>query len=226
MALLLGDVVPNFSAPSSQGEINLYAFKEASWLLFFSHPADFTPVCTTELGATAKLVQDFQKRNCKVLALSVDGTESHIDWVRDINETQQCEVSFPIVADPERHVADLYGMIHTNSPTTLAGKLTVRSVFLIDPENKLRMTLTYPASTGRNFKEIIRVLDSIQLADKHRVVTPANWQPGEDVIIPPSIKDEEASNIFPKGFTTVKPYLRFTPDPSVVASSDASSSAE
>jgi thioredoxin-dependent peroxiredoxin len=210
MVLQLGDTVPNFSQASSEGEINFYDWAGDSWVVLFSHPADFTPVCTTELGQVAKLKPEFDKRNVKVLALSVDDVESHKGWIGDINETQQTTVNYPILADPDKKVSDLYGMIHPSANNTL----TVRSVFIIDPQKKLRLTFTYPASTGRNFEEILRVIDSLQLTDNYSVATPANWTDGEDVVIVPSLKDPEVlKEKFPKGYEEVKPYLRMTPQP-------------
>lgn len=209
MALQLGDTVPNFTQASSEGEINFYDWAGDSWVVLFSHPADYTPVCTTELGTVASLQSEFQKRNVKTIALSVDDVESHKGWIGDINETQNTTVNYPILADGDRTVADLYGMIHPNS----LNNLTVRSVFIIDPNKKLRLTITYPASTGRNFDEILRVIDSLQLTDYHQVATPANWQDGDDCVVVPSIPTEEAKQKFPKGVTEVKPYLRMTPQP-------------
>ncbi len=209
MALQLGDSVPNFTQNSSEGEISFYEWAGDSWVVLFSHPADFTPVCTTELGTVASLKSEFDKRNVKILALSVDPVESHLGWIKDINETQNTTVNYPIIADEDRKVADLYGMIHPNS----LNNLTVRSVFIIDPQKKLRLTLTYPASTGRNFDEILRVIDSLQLTEYHQVATPANWKDGDDCVVVPSIPTEEAKQKFPKGVTEVKPYLRMTPQP-------------
>ena len=209
MALQLGDVVPNFTQASSEGDISFHEWAGDSWVVLFSHPADYTPVCTTELGTVASLKPEFEKRNVKILALSVDGVESHQGWIKDINETQNTTVNYPIIADEDRKVADLYGMIHPNS----LNNLTVRSVFIIDPQKKLRLTITYPASTGRNFDEILRVIDSLQLTDYHQVATPANWQDGGDCVVVPSISTEEAKQKFPKGVTEVKPYLRMTPQP-------------
>lgn len=209
MALQLGDVVPDFTQASSEGEISFHEWAGDSWVVLFSHPADYTPVCTTELGTVASLKPEFDKRNVKVLALSVDGVESHQGWIKDINETQNTNVNYPIIADEDRKVADLYGMIHPQS----LNNLTVRSVFIIDPHKKLRLTITYPASTGRNFDEILRVIDSLQLTDYHQVATPANWQDGGDCVVVPSISTEEAKAKFPKGVTEVKPYLRMTPQP-------------
>jgi thioredoxin-dependent peroxiredoxin len=208
--LRLGDTAPDFTQDSTAGRIEFHKWLGDSWGVLFSHPKDFTPVCTTELGATAKLKDEFDKRGVKVLAVSVDPVESHKGWVGDIEETQGCAVNFPILADPDRKVADLYDMIHPNANDTL----TVRSVFVIDPKKKVRLTLTYPASTGRNFDEILRVIDSLQLTDKHKVATPVNWKQGEDVIIVPSLQDpDEIKKRFPKGFKAVKPYLRITPQP-------------
>jgi alkyl hydroperoxide reductase subunit AhpC len=209
MALQLGDVVPDFTQDSSEGTISFHEWAGDSWVVLFSHPADYTPVCTTELGTVANLKPEFDKRNVKVLALSVDDAESHRGWIGDINETQNTTVNYPILADPDRKVADLYGMIHPNS----LNNLTVRSVFIIDPNKKLRLTITYPASTGRNFEEILRVIDSLQLTDHYQVATPANWKDGDDCVVVPSIPTEEARNKFPKGVTEVKPYLRMTPQP-------------
>lgn len=208
--LQLGQVAPDFTQDSSQGKIEFHKHIEGSWCLFFSHPADFTPVCTTELGETAKLMPEFRKRNCKVIALSVDSAKSHKGWIPDINETQNCEVDFPILADEDKSVASLYGMMHPDA----SDKMTVRSVFFIDPNKKIRAMITYPASTGRNFDEILRVLDSLQLTDSHKVATPVNWKDGDDVVIIPALQDpEELKKRFPKGFKAVKPYLRMTPQP-------------
>ena len=210
MSLQLGDIVPNFIQASSIGEIDFYDWAGDSWVVLFSHPADFTPVCTTELGAVAKLKPEFERRNVKVLALSVDDVESHKGWIGDIEETQSTKLNYPILADPDRQVSDLYGMIHPHANSTL----TVRSVFIIDPQKKLRLTLTYPASTGRNFDEILRVIDSLQLTDNYQVATPADWKEGDDCVIVPSIKDpQELKQKFPKGYKEVKPYLRMTPQP-------------
>jgi alkyl hydroperoxide reductase subunit AhpC len=210
MALRLGDTVPNFTQASSEGEINFYDWAGDSWVVLFSHPADFTPVCTTELGAVAKLKPEFDKRNVKVIALSVDTVESHEGWIGDINETQNTTVNYPILADPDKKVSDLYDMIHPNS----LNNLTVRSVFIIDSQKKLRLTFTYPASTGRNFDEILRVIDSLQLTDNHMVATPANWTDGGDCVIVPTLQDPEVlKEKFPKGYEVVKPYLRMTPQP-------------
>jgi len=208
--LRLGDTAPDFEQDSSVGRIRLYEYLGDSWGVLFSHPADFTPVCTTELGYTAIVSGEFAKRNVKVLAVSVDDVASHQEWIKDINETQNTKVEYPILADADRKVATLYDMIHPNASTTA----TVRSVFIIDPARKIRLTLTYPASTGRNFNEILRVIDSLQLTDKHSVATPVNWQDGEDVIIVPTLKDEDViKQKFPKGYKAVRPYLRITPQP-------------
>jgi len=208
--LRLGDTAPDFTQDSTEGKIEFHKWLGNQWGVLFSHPKDFTPVCTTELGATAKLKGEFDKRGVKVLAISVDPVESHKGWVGDIEETQGCAVNFPILADPDRKVANLYDMIHPNANDTL----TVRSVYIIDPNKKVRLILTYPASTGRNFQEILRVIDSLQLTDKHKVATPVNWKQGEDVIIVPSLQDpEELKKRFPQGFKAVKPYLRITPQP-------------
>ncbi|NET34282.1 MAG: peroxiredoxin [Cyanothece sp. SIO1E1] len=210
MALQLGDTVPNFTQASSEGEINFYDWAGDSWVVLFSHPKDFTPVCTTELGTVAKLKPEFDKRNVKTIALSVDDVDSHKGWIGDIEETQSTTMNYPILADPDRKVSDLYDMIHPNADNTL----TVRSVFIIGPDKKLKLTLTYPASTGRNFDEILRVIDSLQLTAYHSVATPANWKDGDDCVVVPSIKDpKELAAKFPKGYTEVKPYLRMTPQP-------------
>ncbi|MCG2608773.1 MULTISPECIES: peroxiredoxin [unclassified Acinetobacter] len=210
MTLRLGDTAPNFEQESSEGLINFYDFLGDSWGILFSHPADYTPVCTTELGYTAKLKDEFAKRNVKAIALSVDDVESHKGWINDINETQNTSVNFPIIADQDRKVSTLYDFIHPNASETL----TVRSLVIIDPNKKVRLIITYPASTGRNFNEILRVVDSLQLTDNHKVATPANWQQGEDVVIVPSLKDEEEiKQRFPKGYKAVTPYLRLTPQP-------------
>jgi thioredoxin-dependent peroxiredoxin len=209
MALQLGDTVPDFTQDSSMGTINFHEWAGDSWVVLFSHPADYTPVCTTELGAVAKLSAEFEKRSVKTIALSVDTAESHNGWICDINETQSTTVNYPILADGDRKVSDLYGMIHPNS----LNNLTVRSVFIIDPNKKLRLTITYPASTGRNFDEILRVIDSLQLTDNYSVATPVNWKDGEDCVVVPSIPTEEAKQKFPKGVQEIKPYLRMTPQP-------------
>lgn len=210
MTLRLGDTAPNFEQQSSQGLINFYDFLGDSWGILFSHPADYTPVCTTELGFTAKLKDEFDKRNVKALALSVDDVESHQGWINDINDTQNTSVNFPILADDDRKVSELYDFIHPNASETL----TVRSLVIIDPNKKVRLIITYPASTGRNFHEVLRVVDSLQLTDNYKVATPANWQDGDDVVIVPSIQDEaELKERFPKGYNAVRPYLRLTPQP-------------
>ena len=209
MALQLGDEAPDFTAETTEGTIHFHEWLGDGWGVLFSHPKDFTPVCTTELGAVAKLKSEFDKRNAKVIAVSVDPIESHKGWVPDINETQGANVNFPIIADPDRKVADLYGMIHPNASDTV----TVRSVFIVGPDKKIKLTITYPQSTGRNFQEILRVLDSLQLTANYSVSTPADWKDGEDVIIAPAISDDDAKERFPKGFTTLRPYLRLTPQP-------------
>jgi len=209
-SLLLGDTAPDFTAESTQGRIHFYEWLGNAWCIFFSHPKDFTPVCTTELGETARLKKDFDKRNVKILSLSVDSVDNHKKWVQDINETQKVTVNFPMIGDENRSVSQLYGMIHPNASETH----TVRSVLIIDPNKKIRMTLTYPASTGRSFKEILRVIDSIQLTDKHSVATPAEWQWGNDCIILPSIQDPAVlKQKFPQGWKEIKPYLRYTKQP-------------
>ncbi len=210
MTIRLGDIAPDFEQDSSEGKIHFYDFLGNDWGILFSHPADYTPVCTTELGYTAKLKDEFSKRGVKAIALSVDDVTSHQGWIQDINETQDTTVNFPIIADKDRKVSTLYDFIHPNASETL----TVRSLVIIDPNKKVRLIITYPASTGRNFNEILRVIDSLQLTDNYKVATPANWQEGEDVVIVPSIKDEaELKERFPKGYTAVKPYLRLTPQP-------------
>jgi thioredoxin-dependent peroxiredoxin len=209
MALRLGDIAPDFQADTTDGPISFHDWKGDSWAVLFSHPKDFTPVCTTELGTVAKLKPEFDKRNVKVVGLSVDPLDSHAGWAADIEETQGAALNFPLIADSDKTVADLYDMIHPNANDTL----TVRSVFIIDGANKVRLILTYPASTGRNFDELLRVIDSLQLTDGYKVATPANWKDGEDVIVVPALSDEEATERFPKGFTKLKPYLRVTPQP-------------
>jgi len=209
MAIRLGDVAPDFTAKTTQGDVRFHEWLGNSWGVLFSHPKDFTPVCTTELGETARLKPEFEKRNVKVMGLSVDPADSHDKWASDIKETQGHALNFPLIADPDRKVSDLYDMIHPNANNTL----TVRSVFIIDPQKKVRLILTYPASTGRNFDEILRVIDSMQLTDKHSVATPVNWKPGGDVIIVPSLSDEDAKKKFPGGWKPVKPYLRIVPQP-------------
>ncbi|HEY9751339.1 MAG TPA: peroxiredoxin [Coleofasciculaceae cyanobacterium] len=209
MALHLGDVVPNFTQKSSEGDINFYDWAGDSWVVLFSHPADYTPVCTTELGEVAKLKPEFDKRNAKVIALSVDDEEYHRGWIGDINETQGTTVNYPVLADADKSVSELYDMIHPNANA----KVTVRTVFVIDPQKKLRLTITYPPSTGRNFEEILRVIDSLQLTDNYQVATPVNWKDGDDCVVVPSIPTEEARQKFPKGVTEVRSYLRVTPQP-------------
>ena len=205
----LGDTAPNFTAETSQGTLNFYDYLGDSWGILFSHPADFTPVCTTELGTAAKFKDEFDKRNVKMMALSVDPLDSHHEWIKDINETQDTVVNFPIVADEDGKVAELYDMIHPKAND----KFTVRSVFIIAPDKTVKLTLTYPASTGRNFHELLRVIDSLQLTAYHKVATPANWENGQDVVVSPSIPTEEAHEVFAGGVEVIKPYLRFTPDP-------------
>jgi len=209
--LRLGDTAPDFTADSSIGTINLYDYLGEGWGILFSHPADFTPVCTTELGTAAKFKGEFDKRNVKMLALSVDGAASHNEWIKDINEVQETAVNFPIIADEDKKVSDLYDMIHPKADSTL----TVRSVFIIAPDKTVKLTLTYPASTGRNFYELLRVVDSLQLTANHKVATPANWKNGEDVVVSPAISTPDAKEIFKKGVQEIKPYLRMTPDPTV-----------
>ena len=205
----LGDKAPNFTADSSMGTINLYDYLGDSWGILFSHPADFTPVCTTELGTAAKFKDEFDKRNVKMIALSVDGAASHAEWIKDINEVQNTVVNFPIIADEDKKVSNLYDMIHPNADNNL----TVRSVFIIAPDKTVKLTLTYPASTGRNFYELLRVIDSLQLTAYHKVATPANWEQGKEVVVSPAISTADAKDIFSKGVTEIKPYLRMTPDP-------------
>lgn len=207
----LGDTAPDFTAQTTEGTIHFHEWLGDSWGLLFSHPADFTPVCTTELGRTASLKKEFEKRNVKVLALSVDPLDSHNLWIKDIEETQNVSMNFPIIADEDRKVAELYDMIHPNA----SDKATVRSVFLIGPDKKIKLTLTYPASTGRNFLEILRVIDSLQLTAYHSVATPADWENGQDVVIVPSVADEDIPAKFPKGYKRIKPYLRITPQPNL-----------
>jgi alkyl hydroperoxide reductase subunit AhpC len=209
MSLRLGDIAPNFKAQSSIGEIDFYEYIGDSWCVLFSHPADYTPVCTTELGRTASLQGEFEKRNVKVLALSVDGLDRHHGWINDINETQNVSVGFPIIADPDKNIANAYGMIHPNASETF----TVRSLFIIGPDKKVKLMITYPASTGRNFVEVLRVIDSLQLTANYSVATPADWKEGEDVIVVPAVSTEDAIKKFPKGVNVVKPYLRYTPQP-------------
>lgn len=209
MSLRLGDIAPNFQAKTTAGDLDFYEFLGDSWGVLFSHPADYTPVCTTELGKTAHLQDEFAKRNVKVLAVSVDPLDKHHGWIKDINETQNVSVGFPIIADEDKKVANLYGMIHPNASETF----TVRSLFVIGPDKKVKLTITYPASTGRNFIEVLRVIDSLQLTAKHSVSTPADWKQGEDVIVVPAISTDDAIKKFPKGVKVVKPYLRYTPQP-------------
>lgn len=209
MSLHLGDIAPNFKAITTEGEIDFHEYLGNSWGVLFSHPADYTPVCTTELGKTALLKQEFEKRNVKVLALSVDPLDKHLDWRNDINETQQCTVDFPIIADEKKEVANLYDMIHPKASETF----TVRSLFVIGPDKKIKLMITYPASTGRNFYEVLRVIDSLQLTANYSVATPADWKSGDDVIVALSVSTEDAIKKFPKGVKVVKPYLRFTPQP-------------
>ena len=207
----LGDLAPNFTAQTTEGVINFHDWLGDSWGVLFSHPADYTPVCTTELGAASKYKSEFDKRNVKVVALSVDGLESHKGWINDINETQNTTMNFPIIADEDRKVSELYDMIHPNADDML----TVRSVFVIDPNKKVKLIITYPASTGRNFDELLRVIDSLQLTAYHKVATPVNWQSGDDCVIVPAVSNEVADKIFPKGYKEVKPYLRMTPQPNL-----------
>jgi thioredoxin-dependent peroxiredoxin len=209
MSIRLGDVAPDFTAQTTEGEIRFHEWLGDSWGVLFSHPADFTPVCTTELGMTARLKDEFTKRNVKVIAVSVDGLTDHREWIKDINETQNTTVNFPLIADPDRNVATLYDMIHPNA----SEKATVRSVFVIGPDKKVKLTLTYPASTGRNFQEILRVIDSLQLTAYHSVATPADWKDGEDCVIMPAVTNAEIPAKFPKGHREIKPYLRMTPQP-------------
>ena len=211
MAIRLGEVAPDFTAMTTEGKISFHEWLGNSWGLLFSHPADFTPICTTELGRTASLKEEFDKRGVKVMAVSVDPLDSHHEWIKDIEDTQNVKMNFPIVADEDRKVAELYDMIHP----AMTDKVTVRTVFVIGPDKKVKLTLTYPPATGRNFMEILRAIDSLQLTAKFSVATPADWEQGEDVVISPSISDEDAVTKFPKGFTTVRPYLRVTPQPNV-----------
>ncbi len=209
MTLQLGDLAPDFTAETTHGPIRFHEWKGGSWAVLFSHPKDFTPVCTTELGAAARLKPEFERRNVKIIGLSVDPVASHVKWEGDITDVTGQVVNFPMIGDPDRVVANLYGMIHPNASDTM----TVRSVFVVGPDNKIKLTLTYPASTGRNFDEILRVIDSLQLTATYQVSTPADWTPGQDVIIVPAVSDEDAKRKFPKGFVTKKPYLRVTPQP-------------
>ena len=209
MATRLGDTAPNFTAQTTEGEVDFHQWLGDSWGVLFSHPADFTPVCTTELGRVAKLKSEFAKRNVKVMAVSVDPLDAHHRWIGDINETQGVTMNFPLIADPERKVSQAYDMIHPNADSTA----TVRSVFVIGPDKKIKLTLTYPASTGRNFSEILRVIDSLQLTAKHKLATPADWTEGQDCIVVPAVSDDEAAKLFPKGVRKIKPYLRYTAPP-------------
>lgn len=209
MTLLIGDVAPDFEADTTEGRIRFHSWAGGDWVVFFSHPADFTPVCTTELGYTARLKDEFARRGAKALVVSVDSVEDHKRWIADIEETQGASVGFPIIADPDRKVATLYNMIHPNADP----KLTVRAVYVIDPDRKIRASIVYPPSAGRNFDEVLRLIDSLQLTDGYKVATPVNWRDGEEVIIVPSVPDADAEKLFPKGFTTLKPYLRYTPQP-------------
>ncbi len=206
MSLKLGDTAPNFTIATTKGEINLHNWSGDSWVFFFSHPADFTPVCTTEMGRTAQLAPEFEARNTKSLGLSTDTVEEHMKWISDVDDTQNTVLEFPIVADPDHKIAQMYDMIHPGESSTAA----VRSVFIIDPDNKIRLTMTYPMSVGRNFDEILRVLDALQTGDKYSVATPADWRPGNDVIIPPSISNEKAKEMFPQGWNEIRSYLRLT----------------
>lgn len=211
MSLRLGDIAPNFKAQTSKGDIDFYEYLGNGWGVLFSHPADYTPVCTTELGKTAALHAEFEKRNVKVLALSVDGLDRHAGWINDINETQNTSVEFPIIADQDKSIANQYGMIHPNASETF----TVRSLFIIGPDKKVKLMITYPASTGRNFFEVLRVIDSLQLTAEYSVATPADWKEGEEVIVVPAVSTEDAIQKFPKGVRVVKPYLRYTPQPNL-----------
>lgn len=211
MSIQLGDVAPDFKQSSTEGEISFHEYLGHSWGILFSHPADFTPVCTTELGMVARLKPEFDRRNVKVIGLSVDSVDDHTRWAKDISETQGVGLNFPLLADSDRTVATLYGMVHPHADNTL----TVRSVFIVGPDKKVKLSLTYPASTGRNFQELLRVVDSLQLTAEHKVATPADWAHGEDCIIVPAVSNEEADELFPKGYTEVKPYLRTTPQPNV-----------
>jgi thioredoxin-dependent peroxiredoxin len=211
MSLRLGDAAPNFRAKTTEGEIDFYEYLGEGWGVLYSHPADFTPVCTTELGRTAALKAEFEKRNVKVLALSVDPLASHHEWIKDIEQTQHITMNFPIIADEDRHVAELYDMIHPNATE----KFTVRTVFVVGPDKKIKLTMTYPPSTGRNFHEILRVIDSLQLTAYHSVATPVDWEYGEDVVIAPAMSDEDADKKFPKGYNKVRSYLRITPQPNI-----------
>ena len=209
MAIRLGDTAPNFTAETTEGSVDFYKWKGDKWAVLFSHPKDFTPVCTTELGYVAKIKPEFEKRNCKIIGLSCDPLGAHREWSKDIEETQGAAPNFPMIADPDKKVAGLYDMIHPNASDTM----TVRTVFVVGPDNKVKLTITYPASTGRNFDEVLRVIDSLQLTAGHSVATPVNWKQGQDVIVAPALSDDEAKKKFPKGFKTLKPYLRVTPQP-------------
>lgn len=209
MSLRIGDTAPDFSAQTTEGDIDFYKWLGDSWAILYSHPGDYTPICTTELGRTAQLKNDFAKRNTKILAISVDGLASHQGWIKDINETSKTIVDFPIIADPDKKISRSYAMIHDNASTSA----TVRSVYFIGPDKKIKASITYPASTGRNFAEILRVLDSLQLTAQYSVGTPVDWEDGQDVVISTSVKNEDIPNIFPKGYQEVKPYLRYTPQP-------------
>jgi len=209
MALQLGDLAPDFEADTTEGRIRFHDWLGSSWAVLFSHPKDYTPVCTTELGYTSKLKAEFERRGVKVIGLSVDSIEDHRGWARDIEETQNCRLNFPMIADPTMEIANLYGMIHPKA----SDRFTVRSVFVIDPNKKVRLTITYPASTGRNFDEVLRVIDSLQLTDRYKVATPVNWKQGEDVIIVPSVTNDDAKTLFPQGWKEIKPYLRVVPQP-------------
>lgn len=209
MTLRIGDTAPNFTAETTEGTIDFHQWIGDSWAVLYSHPADFTPICTTELGRTAQLKTEFGKRDTKVIAVSVDSVEDHRRWINDINETQHTTVNFPIIGDKDRNVAELYEMIHPNASDTVP----VRSVFFIDPNKKIRAMITYPPATGRNFQEILRVIDALQLTDNYKVATPVDWNDGDDVVILPSISDDQAKSQFPKGFKTLRPYLRITPQP-------------
>ena len=211
MSIRLGDTVPDFNAMTTEGDINFYEWLDNKWAILFSHPADYTPVCTTELGTVAKIMPEFDKRGVKAIALSVDDVDSHHNWIKDINETQHTTVNFPIIADPEFVVSKLYDFVHPNA----SEKHTVRSVVIIGPDKKVKLLITYPASTGRNFNELLRVIDSLQLTADYSVATPANWQQGEDVVVVPAIKTEDIPAKFPKGYTEIKPYLRMTPQPNI-----------
>lgn len=206
MGIRIGDIAPDFNVETTEGSINFHDWVSDSWVFFFSHPADYTPVCTTEMGRTSQLIQEFKKRNCKPLGLSTDTVEEHKGWIDDVNDTQSTDLTFPIVADPDLAIAKLYEMIHPSESETAA----VRSVFIIDPEKKVRLTMTYPMSVGRNFDEILRVIDALQLSDEKQVALPADWRPGDKVIIPPSITNTEAKELFPQGWDEIRPYLRLT----------------